>query len=139
MRQAVEEAKLANDYDDIPGTFVFDALRSRQGYGVNMFWMSLLKDKNRQEFRAGEEEYLSKFSLTRAQKDAILHRDWNRMLHLGGNIYFIAKLAATDGLSLSQIAAIMTGGTQQEYADMMLKGGRSVEGNRSNSDWNQHG
>jgi protocatechuate 4,5-dioxygenase, alpha chain len=139
MRQAVEEAMLANDYDDIPGTFVFDAQRSRQGYGVNMFCMSLLKEENRQEFRAGEEEYLSRFPLTRAQKDAILHREWNRMLHLGGNVYFIAKLAATDGLSFSQVAAIMTGSTQQEYADMMLNGGRPVEGNRSKSDRNQHG
>jgi protocatechuate 4,5-dioxygenase, alpha chain len=135
----VEEAKLANDYDDIPGTFVFDAQRSRQGYGINMFCMSLLKEENRQEFRAGEEEYLSRFPLTRAQKDTILHREWNRMLDLGGNIYFIAKLAAADGLSFSQVAAMMTGSTQQEYTDMMLKGGRPVEGNRNKSDWKQHG
>jgi protocatechuate 4,5-dioxygenase, alpha chain len=139
MRQAVEEATLANDYDDIPGTFVFDAQRSRQGYGINMFCMSLLKEENRREFRAGEEEYLSRFPLTRAQKDTILHREWNRMLELGGNIYFIAKLAATDGFSFSQVAAMMTGSTQQEYTDMMLKGGRPVEGNRNKSDWNQHG
>lgn len=125
---------MANDYDDIPGTFVFDAQRSRQGYGVNMFCMSLLKEENRREFRAGEEGYLLKFPLSQAQKDAILHREWNRMLDLGGNIYFVAKLAATDGLSFSQVAAIMTGSTQQEYTDLMLKGGRPIEGNRSKSD-----
>jgi protocatechuate 4,5-dioxygenase, alpha chain len=130
---------VTNDYDDIPGTFVFDAQRSRQGYGVNMFCMSLLKEENRREFRAGEEGYLSRFPLTQAQKDAILHREWNRMLDFGGNIYFVAKLAATDGLSFSHIAAMMTGSTQQEYTDLMLKGGRPVEGNRSKSDWNQHG
>ena len=27
----------------------------------------------------------------------------------------------------------MTGSTQQDYADLMLRGGRSVEGNRSRS------
>jgi len=121
------------DYDDIPGTFVFDAERSREGYGINMFCMSLMKDANRQAFKANEAEYLKKFKLTPEQTEAVLKRDYNRMLELGGNIYFTAKLGATDGLSFQQVAAIMTGSTQQDYADMMLKGGRSVEGNRSKS------
>ncbi len=119
------------EYDDIPGTFVFDAERSRQGYGINMFCMSLLKAENREAFKANEAEYLKKYKLTPEQTEAILKRQWNRMLELGGNIYFTAKLGATDGLSFQQVAAIMTGATQQEYADMMLKGGRSPEGNRS--------
>src|SRR5438034_4667593 len=80
------------DYDDIPGTFVFDADRSRQGYGINMFCMSLMKEENRKAFKANEAEYLKKFNLTPAQTDAILKRDYNRMLELGGNIYFTAKL-----------------------------------------------
>ena len=127
------------DYDDIPGTFVFDAERSRQGYGINMFCMSLMKDENRKAFRANESQYLKQFPLTAEQARAILGRDYNRMLELGGNIYFTAKLAATDGLSFQQIAAMMTGKTQAEYADMMLKGGRSPEGNRSKSEWKNRG
>src|SRR5437660_12157546 len=126
-------ARAPQEYDDIPGTYVFDAERSRQGFGINMFCMSLMKDENRKAFKANEAEYLKKFNLTPEQTDAILKRDWNRMLELGGNIYFTAKLGATDGLSFQQVAAIMTGSTQQEYADMMLKSGRSVEGNRSKS------
>src|SRR5256714_13581803 len=122
-----------HDYDDIPGTFVFDAERSRQGYGINMFCMSLMKDENRKAFKADEAEYLKKFNLTPEQTDAILKRDYNRMLELGGNIYFTAKLGATDGHSFQHMAAIMTGSTQQDYAKMMLGGGRSVEGNRSKS------
>jgi len=118
-------------YDDIPGTFVFDAERSRQGYGINMFCMSLMKDENRKAFKANEAEYLKKFPLTREQTDAILKRDYNRMLELGGNIYFTAKLGATDGHSFQHLAALMTGNTQEGYAKMMLAGGRSVEGNRS--------
>ena len=55
------------------------------------------------------------------------------MLELGGNIYFTAKLGATDGHSFRHLAAVMTGSTQDDYAAMMLKGGRSVEGNRSKS------
>ena len=126
-------AREAHDYDDIPGTFVFDAERSRQGYGINMFCMSLMKEENRKAFKADEAEYLKKFKLTPEQTDAILKRDYNRMLELGGNIYFTAKLGATDGHSFRHLAATMTGATQEDYADMMLKGGRSVEGNRSKS------
>jgi len=126
-------AREQHDYDDIPGTFVFDAERSRQGYGINMFCMSLMKDGNRKAFKANEAEYLKKFKLTPEQTEAVLKRDYNRMLELGGNIYFTAKLGATDGHSFQHLAALMTGSTQQDYAAMMLGGGRSVEGNRSRS------
>jgi protocatechuate 4,5-dioxygenase alpha chain len=126
-------ARTQRDYDDIPGTFVFDAERSREGFGINMFCMSLMKEDNRKAFKADEAEYLKKFKLTPEQTEAILKRDYNRMLELGGNIYFTAKLGATDGHSFRHLAATMTGSTQDDYADMMLKGGRSVEGNRSRS------
>jgi protocatechuate 4,5-dioxygenase, alpha chain len=126
-----DTARKEKDYDDIPGTVVFDAERSRQGFGINMFCMSLMKDENRKAFKANEPEYLKRFNLTPAQTDAILKRDYNRMLELGGNIYFTAKLGATDGHSFRHLAAVMTGSTQEDYADMMIKGGRSVEGNRS--------
>src|SRR5690349_463947 len=126
-------ARAQHDYDDIPGTFVFDAERSRQGYGINMFCMSLMKEDNRKAFKADEPEYLKKFKLTPEQTEAILKRDYNRMLELGGNIYFTAKLGATDGHSFRHLAAVMTGSTQEDYAKMMIDGGRSVEGNRSKS------
>jgi protocatechuate 4,5-dioxygenase alpha subunit len=121
------------EYDDIPGTFVFDADRSRQGYHLNMFCMSLMKAENRKAFKENEASYLNRFALTAEQREAILKRDYNRMLALGGNIYFTAKLGATDGHSFQHIAAVMTGATQEDYAKMMLAGGRSVEGNRSKS------
>src|SRR4029077_20145312 len=126
-------ARDQHDYDVIPGTFVFDQDRSRQGFGINMFCMSLMKDENRKAFKANEAEYLKKFNLTPEQTDAVLKRDYNRMLELGGNIYFTAKLGATDGHSFRHLAAVMTGSTQDDYAAMMLKGGVSVEGNRSKS------
>ena len=122
-----------NEYEDIPGTFVFNAARSRQGYGINMFCMSLMKEANRKAFKANEAGYLKQYQLTPEQTDAILKRDYNRMLELGGNIYFTAKLGATDGHSFRHLAAEMTGSTQDDYAAMMLAGGRSVEGNRSKS------
>ena len=126
-------AREHKDYEDIPGTFVFDQERSRQGYGINMFCMSLMKEDNRKAFKANEAEYLKRFKLTPEQTDAILRRDYNRMLELGGNIYFTAKLGATDGHSFQHLAAVMTGSTQEDYAKMMLGGGRAIEGNRSKS------
>ena len=123
------------DYNDIPGTTVFDAQRSRQGYWLNQFCMSLMKAENREAFKADEAGYLNRFAMTAEQKQAVLDRDWNRMIELGGNIYFTSKLGATDGKSFQQLAASMTGMSQQEYADMMLHGGRSVDGNGSKSEW----
>jgi protocatechuate 4,5-dioxygenase, alpha chain len=130
---AAKGADAEKEYDDIPGTFVFDADRSREGYHLNMFCMSLMKAENRKAFKANEANYLKRFPMTPEQRDAILKRDYNRMLELGGNIYFTAKLGATDGHSFQHMAAVMTGSTQEDYAKMMLAGGRSVEGNRSKS------
>jgi protocatechuate 4,5-dioxygenase alpha chain len=118
-------------YHDIPGTTLFDAEQSRKGYHLNMFCMSLMKADNRAAFKADERGYLDSYPMTEAQKQSVLDRDWNGMIALGGNIYFTSKIAATDGLSFQQIAAKMSGVSQAEYAQMMLDGGRSVEGNRS--------
>jgi len=126
-------------FDDVPGTTLFDAQRSRQGYHVNMFCMSLMKPENRAEFKADEAAYLKKFPMTEEQREAVLRRDWNRMIALGGNIYFLSKLFSSDGLSFQYVAAEMTGLTQEQYAEMMLKGGRSIEGNRSKSEQKKRG
>ena len=130
---ATAKQTTGKDYDDIPGTYVFDADRSRQGFHLNMFCMSLMKADNRKAFKADEAKYLDQFPLTPEQREAILKRQYNRLLELGGNIYFTAKLGATDGHPFQHLAALMTGSTQQDYADLMLRGGRSVEGNRSKS------
>jgi protocatechuate 4,5-dioxygenase, alpha chain len=126
-------------YEDIPGTYVFDAKRSRQGYHLNMFCMSLMSAENREAFKADERKYLDKFPMTPEQRQAVLDRDWDAMLRLGGNIYYTSKLAAANGLTFQNIAAIMTGSTQEDYAKMMLAGGRQPEGNRSKSDWKKRG
>ena len=127
------------DYEDIPGTTVFDAKRSRAGYHLNMFCMSLMKPENREAFRADERAYVDRFPMSEAQKTAVLKRDWNGMLALGGNIYFTSKIGSSDGLSFQQMAAAMTGATQAQYAEMMLHGGRSVEGARSKAEWKKNG
>ncbi len=122
-------------YDDIPGTFVFDADRSRQGYHLNMFCISLRRAPARDAFRADPEAYLDKFPMSAEQRDAVRKRDWNRMLELGGNIYYTSKLAAFDGITFQALAALMTGMSEQAYRKMMVEGGRPIEGNRYTSEW----
>ena len=121
---------LNKPYTDVPGTTIFDADQSRKGYHLNQFCMSLMKAENRDRFRADERAYLDEWPMTEDQKRAVLARDLNRCLELGGNIYFLAKLGATDGRSFQYMAASMTGMTQEEYAAMMLAGGRDIQGNR---------
>ena len=118
---------LDKPYADIPGTVIFDADMARIGYHLNQFCMSLMKAENRERFKADERAYLDEWPMTGDQKQAVLDRDYNRMMKLGGNIYFLAKIFSTDGLSFQHAAATMTGMTQEEYAAMMLEGGRKPE------------
>jgi len=121
---------LDKPYKDIPGTTIFDADQLRLGYHLNQFCMSLMKAENRARFKAGERAYLDEWPMSEEQKLAVLARDLNWCIRLGGNIYFLAKIGATDGRSFQQMAGSMTGMTEEEYRDMMVSGGRSVEGNR---------
>jgi protocatechuate 4,5-dioxygenase alpha chain len=121
---------LHKPYKDIPGTTIFDTEQARRGYHLNQFCMSLMKAANRERFKANERAYLDEWPMTEHQKQAVLARDLNRCIELGGNIYFLAKIGATDGRSFQFMAASMTGMSQEEYAKMMLQGGRSPAGNR---------
>ena len=121
---------LDKPYLDVPGTTVFDAEQARKGYALNQFCMSLMRPENRARFKADERAYLDEWAMTEAQKQAVLARDLNAAIAEGGNIYFLAKLGFTDGKNFQQMAASMTGMTETEYRDMMVAGGRTIEGNR---------
>lgn len=129
MKQDIHE--YLAELEDIPGTRVFTAARARQGYHLNQFAMSLMNDDNRERWKADERAYLDEWPITQDQKEAILARDYNRCLDLGGNVYFLAKIFATDGLSFAEAVSTMTDMTFPEYREMMTKGGRSPQGNRS--------
>ncbi|MEP7348702.1 MAG: protocatechuate 4,5-dioxygenase subunit alpha [Sphingorhabdus sp.] len=119
------------ELEDIPGTRVFTAARARQGYWLNQFAMSLMMAENRERWKADERKYLEEWPMSDDQKEAILARDYNRCLDLGGNVYFLAKVFSTDGLSFAEAVSTMTDMSFPEYRDMMIQGGRSAEGNRS--------
>jgi protocatechuate 4,5-dioxygenase, alpha chain len=123
-------------FDDIPGTRVFTAARAKKGYQLNQFCMSLMKPENRERFKADERAYLDEWPMSEDQKQAVLDRDYNRMLDLGGNIYFLAKIFATDGLSYLQAVSTMTGMAIDDYQKMMISGGRPPAGWRSIKDGN---
>jgi protocatechuate 4,5-dioxygenase alpha chain len=128
MSQKIEE------YEDIPGTWVFDAQRARIGYHLNEFLYSLMKAENRAEFLADEHKYLLKFAMTEEQREAVMKRQWNRLLELGGVSYALAKLAFTDKKSYQFMASQMVGIPESEYVKMMVSGGRSPDGWRSKSE-----
>jgi protocatechuate 4,5-dioxygenase alpha chain len=121
---------LGKEFKDVPGTTVFDAEQSRKGYWLNQFCMSLMKAPNRERFKANERAYLDEWKMSEEQKQAVLDRDLNRCIALGGNIYFLSKIGATDGKSFQQMAGSMTGMSEHDYREMMIKGGRSIDGNR---------
>ncbi len=119
-----------NDYDDIPGTYVYNAERGRIGYALNQFCMALNTMENRRSFKENEAAFLDRYPLTPEQKSAVLARDWLGMLKVGGNIYYTIKIAFCDGLTFQDVAGMMSGVSKEAYVQMMLAGGRSVEGNR---------
>lgn len=128
-------SRASRDYDDIPGTYVFDGQHSRQGYPLNMFCMSLNDGANRDAFRADPVGYLDQHPMSEDQRRAVETRDWLGMLQLGGNIYYTFKLAAFDGLTMQDVGGSMSGVTRDAFAEMMIGGGRPINGNRSVSEW----
>lgn len=130
---------LEKPYADIPGTTIFDAEMARVGFHLNQFAMSLMQAENRERFKADERAFLDEWPMTDDQKQAVLDRDYNKMISLGGNIYFLAKIFSTDGLSFQFAAATMTGMSHPEYAQMMLDGGRSPDSNPTQDKTNEGG
>lgn len=126
---------LDKPYLDVPGTTIFDADQSRKGYWLNQFCMSLMRPENRERFLADESAYLAEWAMTDEQRRGVLDRDLNRLIELGGNIYFLAKIGATDGRSFQQMAGSMTGMSEDDYREMMIAGGRSPDGNRYLHEW----
>ncbi len=126
-----EKSNPQKDYDDIPGTYVFDGKRCRQGYHMNKFCKTLDSAENRARFKADPAAYLDQFPMTAEQRQAIEQREWLEMLKLGGNIYYTFKLAIVDQLSMQHVGGEMSGMTVDEFRQMMIDGGRRLDGNRS--------
>ncbi len=120
-----------HQFDDIPGTTIFTIEKAREGFYLNQFCMSLRSADNRARFLADQRSYLDEWDMTEEQKQAVIDRDFQKMLDTGGNVYFLSKIFASEGLSYVQAVSTMTDMTTEQYQAMMIAGGRSVEGWRS--------
>ena len=119
------------DYDDIPGTYVFDTKRCKEGFHLNKFCKSLDNADNRDQFRADPYSYLDQYPMTPEQRQMIVDRNWLGMLQVGGNIYYTFKLAIFDGLTMQHVGGLMSDMSVDDFRAMMLDGGRKLEGNQS--------
>ena len=120
-----------HQFDDIPGTTIFTIEKAREGFALNQFCMSLRTAANRERFLADNRAYLDEWDMTEEQKQAVIDRDFQAMLDHGGNVYFLSKIFASEGLSYVQAVSTMTDMNVEQYQAMMLAGGRNVEGWRS--------
>ncbi|WP_219413723.1 protocatechuate 3,4-dioxygenase [Pseudonocardia nigra] len=107
------------------GTYVFDGATSRLGYRMNKLFMTLRDASAREEFLADEAAYCDRFGLPAEQKRAVLDRDWQAMLDLGGSIFYIYKLAMMDGRSMQYLGGVFTGMSEEEFVAAMRAGGRT--------------
>ncbi|WP_425826427.1 protocatechuate 3,4-dioxygenase [Streptomyces fractus] len=107
-----------------PGTYVFDGPASRRGHSMNKLFMSLRSEAARRDFLGDEAACCRRFELSDPQTDAVLRRDWQAMLDLGGSIFYIYKLAMMDGLSMQYLGGVFTGMSEAEFKAAMLAGGR---------------
>lgn len=118
-------------FNDIPGTTIFTIELARKGFWLNQFCMSLRSAENRARFLVDNRKYLDEWDMTEEQKQAVIDRDFQKMLDLGGNVYFLSKIFASEGLSYVQAVSTMTDMNVEQYQQMMLNGGRNIEGWRS--------
>jgi protocatechuate 4,5-dioxygenase alpha chain len=101
--------------DEIAGTVIFDGREAVKGYALNKMCYSFNKASNRADFARDEDGYCRRYGLTDAQRDAVRRRDVLALVHDGGNVYYLAKLAGIFGLGVQDIGAQQTGVSVEEF------------------------
>lgn len=103
----------------IPGTYIFDGRMAMKGYNLNRMCYSFNSAENRKKFKAFPEAYCHAYNLTRDQIHAVTDLDVLRMLQLGGNIYYLAKLTGIYGMTVQDLGAQQTGLSLDEFRAML--------------------
>lgn len=116
-----------HDYDDIPGTYVFNGEKSNQGYRINKMAFGFNDANNREEFARDMDAYCRKHGLNDEERQAVLDGDFLKLLQLGGNIYYLAKIAIFHGLSVQDAGAQMSAITTEEFKQRLLDNSRGFE------------
>jgi protocatechuate 4,5-dioxygenase alpha chain len=110
--------------DDIPGTTLFDGRMARRGYALNKMCFSFNDAAHRAAFLADENAYCDRYDLTPEQREAVRSREVLKMLAVGGNAYYLAKLAGIFGLDMQDIGAQQTGVTKAEFQARLKAAGK---------------
>jgi len=116
-----------HEYDRIPGTYVFNGENAHRAYALNRLLFSFNQATNRQEFAWNESDYADRFGLNAEQKAALLNRDFLKMIRLGANIYYVAKLAIPSGVSVQDAGAAFQGITTQEFKAKLAARGENLQ------------
>ena len=126
-----------HDYDDIPGTYVFDGRTSHAAYPLNKLLFSFNHEENRQAFAQDPAAYADSYGLSEAHKSALLNDDFLGMLRLGANIYYLAKLAVPRGFSVQDAGAAFHGITTPEFQSKLdAKAEGLIEKLKARGYWN---
>ena len=110
----------------LPATPLLDRPHTLTGYNINKMAMGLMDPVNRDAFRQDEEAYLDRFGLTVEEKKAVRTRDWQEMVRLGGNLFFILKISAIDPTPITQIGADQAGMEHTAFLTQRL--GKKING-----------
>jgi protocatechuate 4,5-dioxygenase alpha chain len=115
-----------HDYDNIPGTYVFDGHHAHGAYALNKLLFSFNTEENRSEFDADPAAYCDKFGVTGKYKDFVLQKDFLGMLRAGANIYYMAKMAIPRGTSVQDAGAAFQGISTKEFQAKLLAKGEGL-------------
>lgn len=116
-----------HDYEEIPGTYVFDGKRSHSAYALNKMFYSFNHAENRSAYDQDPEAYALKFGVPEEQRKALLEGDFLGLLRLGANIYYMAKLAVPNGVSVQDVGAAFQGISTEEFKAKLAANGEGLE------------
>ncbi|NIB38760.1 protocatechuate 3,4-dioxygenase [Pseudomaricurvus alkylphenolicus] len=117
----------AHDYDDIPGTYVFDGQRAHSSYALNKLFYSFNTEACRKEFDADPAAYCDKFGLSPEHKQLVVEQDFLGILRAGTNIYYLAKFCVPRGVTVQDAGAAFQGISGDEFRETLLKKREGLE------------
>ena len=108
----------------IPGTTLFDGEQAIKGYALNKMCYSFNSAANREEFKRNEDAYCARYGLNAEQREAVRRRNVLDLIAVGGNVYYLAKLAGIFGLDVQDLGAQQTGMSKDQFKAKLTAAGK---------------